>query len=98
MLQMTREAALTLNQAREREGLPEHYGVRIFATADPNTDGSQSQSGAVGLGFVDGPQAGDAVGEVEGTNYFVAPEIAETLDGAVIDIGEAGNLVLTRGV
>ena len=94
MLKVTSQAAATLNRAKEREGLPEHFGVRIFAAPSPETN-SQNQA-VFGFGFVDGPQAGDAVGETEGTTYYVAPEVAEPLNDVVLDVAESGNLVLTR--
>ena len=96
MLQLTSQAASTINQTREKEGLPEHFGVRIFAAPDP-TSNSQSRT-VYGFGFVDGPQDGDAVGETDGTPYFVAPEVADSLDDVVLDVAESGNLVLTRSV
>jgi Fe-S cluster assembly iron-binding protein IscA len=94
MLQMTSQAAATLSRARENEGLPEHFGVRIFAAPPP--EANSSQKAAYGFGFVEGPEAGDAVGEAEGTNYFVAPEVADSLENVVLDVAETGNLVLTR--
>jgi Fe-S cluster assembly iron-binding protein IscA len=94
MLQMTSQAAATLTHAREREGLPETYGVRIFA--NPGPDQNSSQRAAYGFGFVDGPQDGDEVGEADGTPYYVAPEVAPSLDGVVLDVADSGNLVLTR--
>jgi Fe-S cluster assembly iron-binding protein IscA len=94
MLQMTSQAAATLSRARESEGLPEHFGVRIFAAPQPETNSSQAS--AYGFGFVDGPQEGDAVGEAEGTPYYVAPEVAPSLENVVLDVADSGNLVLTR--
>jgi Fe-S cluster assembly iron-binding protein IscA len=96
MLQVTSQAAATLNQAREKEGLPEHFGVRIFAAPDPSTNSHQGQSSIYGFGFVDGPQEGDAVGQTDETPYYVAPEVADSLDNVVLDVAETGNLVLTR--
>jgi Fe-S cluster assembly iron-binding protein IscA len=94
MLQMTSQAAATLSRARANEGLPEHYGVRIFANPAPETNSGQKT--AYGFGFVEAPQAGDAIGEAEGTTYFVAPEVAPALEDVVLDVAESGNLVLTR--
>ena len=97
MLQVTTQAAQTLNRAREREGLPEHFGVRIFAAPGPESNSHSSPSQAVfGFGFVDGPQDGDEVGETEGTTYYVAPEVSAPLNDVVLDVAESGNLVLTR--
>jgi Fe-S cluster assembly iron-binding protein IscA len=94
MLQMTSQAAATLTAAREHEGLPEHYGVRIFA--NPSPENNSNQRAAYGFGFVEGPQAGDAIGEADGTSYFVAPEVADSLEDVVLDVAESGNLILTR--
>jgi Fe-S cluster assembly iron-binding protein IscA len=96
MLQMTSQAAATLTRAREKEGLPEHFGVRIFAAPDPSTNSHQTTSSVYGFGFVEGPQDGDAVGQADGTPYYVAPEVAPSLDDVVLDVAETGNLVLTR--
>jgi Fe-S cluster assembly iron-binding protein IscA len=97
MLQLTSQAAETLSRAREKEGLPEHFGVRIFAAPDPSTNSQQTtQRSVYGFGFVEAPQEGDAVGETDGTPYYVAPEVAPSLDDVVLDVAETGNLVLTR--
>ena len=42
MLQMTSQAAATLSQARAKEGLPEHFGVRIFASPSPTVPSTQA--------------------------------------------------------
>jgi Fe-S cluster assembly iron-binding protein IscA len=97
MLQMTHQAAETLNRAREQEGLPEHFGVRIFAAPGPDNNSNAAGKSMFGFGFVDGPQDGDKVGETDGTNYYVAPEVAESLNDVVLDVADTGNLVLTRG-
>ena len=94
MLQVTSQAAQTLNRAREKEGLPENFGVRIFAAPDPNANSQQAS--VYGFGFVEAPQEGDAVGQTDGTPYFVAPEVADSLNDVVLDVADTGNLVLTR--
>lgn len=96
MLQVTSQAAHTLTRAREREGLPENFGVRIFAAPSPETNSNSAPKAVFGFGFVDGPQEGDEIGEAEGTSYYVAPEVAAPLDGVVLDVADSGNLVLTR--
>ena len=98
MLQVTSQAAATLNRAREQEGLPETFGVRIFAAPDPSSNSHQtsSQRSVYGFGFVEAPQEGDAVGETDGTPYYVAPEVADSLNDVVLDVAESGNLVLTK--
>lgn len=94
MLQVTSQAAQTINRAREKEGLPENFGVRIFAAPDPSANSNQAS--VYGFGFVEGPQAGDAVGQTDGTPYYVAPEVADSLDDVVLDVADTGSLVLTR--
>ena len=94
MLQMTSQAAQTLNRAREKEGLPENFGVRIFAAPDPSANSHQAS--VYGFGFVEGPRDGDAVGQTDGTPYYVAPEVADSLNDVVLDVADTGNLVLTR--
>jgi Fe-S cluster assembly iron-binding protein IscA len=69
--------------------MPEHYGVRISA-AGPN-----SNQAAFQFGFVEEPMAGDQIAETEGPPVFVAPEVADSLDDAVLDVEESGRLVLT---
>ncbi len=95
MLQVTSQAAATLTRAREKEGLPENFGVRIFAAPDPSTNSHQSRT-VYGFGFVDAPREGDAVGETDGTPYYVAPEVADSLNDVVLDVADSGNLVLTQ--
>lgn len=94
MLQVTSQAAQTLNRAREKEGLPENFGVRIFAAPDPTANSQQAS--VYGFGFVERPHDGDAVGQTDGTPYYVAPEVADSLDDVVLDVADTGNLVLTR--
>lgn len=95
MLRMTSKAATTLSRARAQNGLPDHFGVRIF----PNDKTGDTDSGSnYRFGFVEGPEEGDAIGQAEGTSYYVAPEVAEPLNDVVLDVAESGDLILTRGV
>ncbi|MGH8998665.1 MAG: hypothetical protein ACRDY7_04670 [Acidimicrobiia bacterium] len=90
MLQVTNSAVSALASARTQTGLPDHFGVRIFASGSPNSD---TQPGYQ-LGFVEEPETNDQVAEVEGTRVFVAPEVADSLDNAVLDTGDSGRLIL----
>lgn len=68
-------------------------GVRIFTSTTPDARPT------IGVGFVDEPEAGDEVGQMEGTRLFVAPELAGALAGYVLDAKEPGKdhrLVLRR--
>lgn len=81
---------MTLANARAQTGLPDHFGVRVFASVTPEARSTFQ------LDFVEGPEEGDQVGETEGTRFFVAPEVAEPLENALLDAEETGRLVLSR--
>jgi Fe-S cluster assembly iron-binding protein IscA len=78
MLQLTESAATTLADTRSQIGIPDHFGLRIFRGT---TDGKA----AFAFDFVEQPEDGDEVGEMEETRYFVAPEVAAPLADAVLD-------------
>ncbi len=78
MLQVTESAATTLADTRSQIGIPDHFGLRIFR-------GTSDGKAAFAFDFVEEPEAGDEVGEVEETRYFVAPEVAAPLADAVLD-------------
>ncbi len=80
MLQVTNTAATILSDVKNEQGVPEHFGVRVFA--GQTNDGQQ----AIGLGFAETPAEGDAVTESEGVTLFVAEEVAAPLEEAVIDV------------
>ncbi len=91
MLQVTSSAASALAGARADRGLPDHFGVRIFASATATPD----MKSAYQFGFVEEPQASDQVAQTEGTRVFVAPEIAPLLENSVLDAEEeTGQLLL----
>jgi Fe-S cluster assembly iron-binding protein IscA len=69
-LALTSRAAAILADVRSQMGLPEHFGVRIFTSARPGA------SSLFQVDFVERPEEGDEVGEMEGTRFFVAPPIA----------------------
>src|SRR5690349_15334512 len=78
MLQLTESAATTLADTRSQIGVPDHFGLRIFR-------GVSDGKAAFAFDFVEAPEDGDEVGEVEETRYFVAPEVAAPLAAAVLD-------------
>ncbi len=80
MLQVSDAAAAALEQARTAQDLPETFGVRVFGETSPSGEVE------VSLAFADEPQEGDAVTEQAGTSVYIAPEIAEPLADAEIDI------------
>jgi Fe-S cluster assembly iron-binding protein IscA len=69
MLQVTESAATTLADTRSQIGIPDHFGLRVFR-------GVSDGKAAFAFDFVEEPEDGDEVGEVEQTRYFVAPEVA----------------------
>lgn len=82
VLQVSDNAATVLREAREAQDLPDSYGVRVFAQADQNGDT------ALALAFAEQPVEGDQVTEQGGTEIYVAPELAEPLAQAMIDIAD----------
>ena len=80
MLQITNGAAALLTEIRRSSDVPEDYGLRIF----PEQSGQGDVS--VSLGFTDRPVEGDQVTEQQGLRVFIAPELAQPLDQAAIDV------------
>ena len=80
MLQITPDAATFLSELRRGHDMPDTYGLRVF----PESTASGKVS--IGLGFTDDPLDGDQVTEQDGLRVFVAPELAEPLDDAEIDV------------
>lgn len=93
MLQLTSAAATQVAQARQSQGLPETFGLRIF--------GEQRAEGGVelGLAFAEVPAEDDQVTEQEGTRLFLAPEVVGPLASAALDVEETpegAKLILTE--
>ena len=85
MLQITHDAATFLSELRRGHDMPDTYGLRVFP--ESTAPGEVS----IGLGFTDTPLEGDHVTEQDGLRVFVAPELAEPLEDAEIDVaGEGG--------
>lgn len=83
MLTLTPAAADRINAAREQSGIPDEAHLRVAPAADQGP-------GAIGLGFVEMPFAGDQVGDAHGVSYCVAPEIADELAAAKLDVADDG--------
>lgn len=93
MLQVSNNAASTLANVRTQQGFPDSVGIRISASPSADTETGV----AFQLGFAEAPESGDQVSETDGTKVFVAPEVADALDNAVLDTAEdTGKLILTR--
>jgi len=78
-MQITSNAAVLLREVRRAVDAPETYGVRVYAET------SDEKGMTVGLGFSEGPSAGDEVSEQQGLPLFVASELAAPLANAIID-------------
>lgn len=87
MLQISDGAVTVLDEARETQGVPETFGVRVFGQRD--VEGRVQ----VHLAFTEEPEEGDHVIEESGTEIYLAPEVAEPLQTAVIDV-EGSELVI----
>jgi Fe-S cluster assembly iron-binding protein IscA len=96
VLTLTPTAASMLTNARDsQDGIPNDATLRIAAS---DVDG---QPGTISIGFVEQPFEGDQSGDAHGLSYCVAPEVADQLDGAAIDVqsadGEARLVVIPAG-
>lgn len=91
MLKISTQAATVLTEARATAELPNDYGLRLSAA-------SSAEGPRLGIAFVPEPAAGDQVSEQEGIKVFVAPDVAEPLADAVIDVqpGEGGPELILR--
>jgi Fe-S cluster assembly iron-binding protein IscA len=84
VLQITQGAATFLSELRRGHDMPDTYGLRVFP--ESTAPGEVS----IGLGFTDTPREGDQVTEQDGLRIFVAPELAQPLDEAQIDVARKG--------
>lgn len=83
VLQVTSAAMSTFEQARQGQDVPEDAGVRIYAQRD-----EQGEIG-IALAFAAEPEADDQVTETDGTDVYIAPELAQPLSDSVLDVREA---------
>ena len=79
MLTISQTAATALARSRAQQGIPDEMTLRIAPT-------EQGPSRSLGLEFVDQPADGDQTGDAHGLAYCVAPEVADALDEAQIDV------------
>jgi Fe-S cluster assembly iron-binding protein IscA len=93
MLTLTQPAATMLNDVRTQQGIPDDALLRV-ASAHGDQQG-------ISLGFVDAPMDGDSTASAHGVAYCVAPEVADALSTAKIDVqdpsadsGGPANLVI----
>jgi Fe-S cluster assembly iron-binding protein IscA len=86
MLQITSRAAAVLSEERAQRGIPDSFGLRVQEERSNST-------GSLRLEFAAAPAPGDEVGETEGVQLFIAPEVADALSEQAIDAAD-GSLVL----
>ena len=78
MLTLTQPAATMLTDVRSQQGIPDDALLRVAGA----TDGQQG----ISLGFVDEPMDGDHTADAHGLAFCVAPEVADALSAAKIDV------------
>lgn len=81
MLTVTSSAADLVSTIRQEQGVPDDFGLRVYA--EPGPQGVEIQ-----LAFAPEPQQGDEVSESAGLRMFVASELTEPLADSVIDAQE----------
>lgn len=81
MLTLSETAASMLSETRSQQGIPDDATLRVA---------SSDQQEGITLGFVDQPFDGDQVGDAHGLPICVAPEVADALDDAKIDVEQTG--------
>jgi Fe-S cluster assembly iron-binding protein IscA len=84
MLIVTSDAITVFKAAKASLGAPLEAGIRIIASPPIN----HSSNGVLTLGFAidDDPSLDDEEFEQEGLRFFLEPDLADTLDGHVLDI------------
>jgi Fe-S cluster assembly iron-binding protein IscA len=80
MLTITHQAAVLLEEQRHAADAPDTFGVRLFAATPPGGGAAR-----VAVAFVPEAEPGDAVTEQEGVKAFVASDVTEVLNEAILD-------------
>jgi Fe-S cluster assembly iron-binding protein IscA len=82
VLTISQTAASALDRSRSQQGIPDDVTLRV-APAE------QAPSEGLSLKFVDQPHDGDQTGTAHGLAFCVAPEVADALSDARIDVRPA---------
>lgn len=84
MLIVTSDAVTVLKAAKTSLGSPMEAGVRIIASPSVN----HSSNSVINLGFAidDDPAFDDEEFEQDGLRFFLEADLADTLDGRVLDV------------
>ena len=86
MARITKDATRHLKRLHAEKGLDGEASVRILR-----------RSGRLGMTFSEAPQDGDTRLDQDGVHVYIARELADPLDGSVIDVemgGERPRLVV----
>ena len=91
MLIVTSDAITVFKAAKASVRAPIGAGIRIIASAPANH--SSNGDGLLNVGFAidDDPAFDDEEFEQEGLRFFLESDLAETLDGHVLDVEETPN-------
>ncbi len=79
MLQITDSALTALGEARAAQGVPDSFGLRVFAQARENGQA------ILALAFAEQPAEGEVIAH-GGTEIYVAPDLAEPLSQSKLDV------------
>jgi Fe-S cluster assembly iron-binding protein IscA len=92
MLQVTQNAAVALATIREQENIPEDHNTLLTGEKLPSGDVS------IRLEFVEDTAEEAQVTSEAGTDIYVAPDVADVLEQAVLDVqaGENGMAFVFR--
>ena len=82
MLTLSEPAATMLTDVRSQQGVPGDALLRVA--------GAHGDEQGISLGFVDTPMDGDQRATAHGLDYCVAPEVADALSAAKIDVQDPG--------
>ena len=89
MVRVSNSAVALCEEIRRIQEIPESLGIRIFG--EDNERGGMD----IRLAFTDDPEVADLHLEEHGTQFFVAPDVAEPLEDSVIDVAEQDPQQLT---
>ena len=78
MVTISTYAVQLIEEDRRKKGIPPSRSVRIFA--DDRPEGPSLQ-----MAYVDHPESGDRTLEEHGTEFYLASEIVESLEGVTVD-------------
>jgi Fe-S cluster assembly iron-binding protein IscA len=76
MVEVSQQADVVLDEVRKAYKIPSSYGLRLYG--EPTEEGDHN----IVVSFCEAPAPGDEVIEEFKTKIFVAPEVADRLQGA----------------